>query len=246
MSRCTGGVNRRTCIAAALPGPALASQAPGQAVPLALSSGVNAPFVDALLHEFADALGLRWTVVRAPFVRVMRMAEQGEALGFGVSPNPGRESRLVFTQALFRGTVWALSRASSPRQASRVAELKGLEVCAARDASLGEAIDAAAGRQFQLRVANGDFATRLRMLSAGRCDVLLATHYSDDPALLQQRIREAGIDPAQVALGRQPLDAQGVHIAAARGSPLASWVPALNQALVERQAAIARLLRAGP
>lgn len=248
------GLGRRAWLAGALSGSApgawaaaaLAPPAAEPVVPLAVASGVNTPFVDAVLRELAGTLALRWETVRVPFTRVLRMTEQGEALGFGISPTPEREARLVFSNAVFRSTVWALSRASAPRPAARIEELRGLEVCAARDARLGEELDAAAARDFRLRPANGDFATRLRMLAAGRCEVLLATHYSLDPGLLQRRIREAGMDPAEVALGPQPLTRLDVHVAARRDGPWAAWVPALNQALQDRQAAIARLLATGP
>lgn len=248
------GLTRRGCLLAALgaaagraaAAPAVAPAALPAVVPMALSVSLNLPFVDALLDELATALGIRWELVRVPFTRVVRMASDGSALGFGISPTPARNATLDFTQPLFESGVWALSPASAPREASAVAQLKGLSVCTTRDAQLGTAIDAAAAREFRALPAGGDFASRLRMLGAGRCEVLLATHFNHDRSQLQSRIRAAGVDPDQVFISREPMSRLPVHVAARRGEPLARWVPVLDQALEARRAAIAALLRTGP
>lgn len=237
---------RRACLLAALAATTGAARAAPEDIPIALSSALNVPFVDALLDELAAALGIRWQITRAPFTRVVRMAEAGEALGFGISPTPERSRTLNFTQPWFESGVWALSRAAAPHEAVSVAGLKGLSVCITRDAQFGASLDRAMAKEFRALPAGGDFASRLRMLSAGRCDVLLATHYNRDRSQLQGRIRAAGADPEEIAIGRQPLVTQSVHVAVRRDAPLARWVPRLDQALAERRTAIGELLRAGP
>lgn len=237
---------RRACLGAALAAVTGAAHATPDNIPIALSAALNAPFVDALLDELAAALGIRWQITRAPFARVVRMAEAGEALGFGISPTPQRSRTLDFTQAWFESGVWALSRAAAPHDAVSVAGLKGLSVCITRDAQFGASFDRAVAREFRALPAGGDFASRLRMLTAGRCDVLLATHYNRDRSQLQSRIRAAGANPEEIAIGRQPLLTQSVHVAVRRDAELARWVPRLDQALAERRAAIAELLRDGP
>lgn len=213
---------------------------------MAVSVSLNVPFVDALLAELAGAMGIRWQLVRVPFARVLRMAMDGSALGFGVSPSPARTGTLAFTQPLFESGVWGVSRAEAPHAASTVEQLKGLSVCVIRDAQLGAAIDNAAQREFRALSAGGDFAGRLRMLGAGRCDVLLATHYNNDRTQLQQRIRAAGADPDQFAIAHQPMARQSVHVAALRQGAWARWVPLLDSALAERRQAIADLVKSGP
>lgn len=239
-------LTRRTCLLTALATVTGSARATPTDIPIALSSAVNAPFVGALLDELAAAMGIRWQIIRAPFTRVVRMAESGSALGFGMSPTPERARTLDFTQPLFESGVWTLSRAASPHEAGSIAELKGLSVCITRDAQFGASFDLAVAKEFRALPAGGDFASRLRMLTAGRCDVLLATHYNRDRSQLQSRIRAAGADPDQVVIGRQPLVTQSVHVAVRRDAELARWVPRLDQALAERRAAIAELLRDGP
>lgn len=215
-------------------------------VPMALSDGLNQPFAEALLRELAEAAGWRWQVSRVPFSRVLRMTEAGEALGFGVSPSREREAQLVFSEPVFRSGVWAIGRAAGDGPITSVAGLKGRTVCAPRQARLGAELDMAAGRDFQLHAVPGDLGSRLRMLEAGRCDVLLVTHFNDEAALLLRRVRDAGFDPDRLAIGPRALKELPVYIAARRGSALADLVPALNRAIADRQTAIGLLLLAGP
>jgi len=239
------GLTRRRCLVALLFAGAGRADATIAEVPIAVSVSVNVPFVDAMLDELAAAMGIRWQVLRVPFARVVRMARAGTALGFGVSPSPARVGTLDFSQPLFESGVWGVSRADSPHEASSMSQLKGLNVCVWRDAQLGEAIDNAAQRDFRALAAGGDFAVRLRMLSAGRCDVLLATHYNRERSQLQKRIRAAGADPDQFVIGRQPLAQQPVHVAVRRDGALARWMPLLDKALADRHQAIVALVKSG-
>ncbi len=237
---------RRAWLAQALLLAAPCARAAPPVVPLALSDGLNQKFADALLRELAEGAGVRWQVSRVPFSRVLRMTEAGEALGFGVSPSRDRDAQLVFSEAVFRSGVWAVGRAEGDAPITSIASLKGRKVCASRQARLGAELDMAAGRDFTVHAVPGDLGSRLRMLEAGRCDVLLVTHFNEHPALLQQRIRDAGFDPDKLAIGPRPLKELPVYIAARRASPLAAHVPALNRALADRQAAIGRLVQDGP
>jgi Bacterial extracellular solute-binding proteins, family 3 len=170
---------RRAWLAQALLLAAPCARAAPPVVPLALSDGLNQKFADALLRELAEGAGVRWQVSRVPFSRVLRMTEAGEALGFGVSPSRERDAQLVFSEAVFRSGVWAVGRAEGDAPITSIASLKGRKVCASRQARLGAELDMAAGRDFTVHAVPGDLGSRLRMLEAGRCDVLLVTHFNE-------------------------------------------------------------------
>lgn len=238
---------RRDCLGllvatAVLNGPALGreQQRPGR-IPLALSQSVNIALLEPLLSQLAQAAQWRWELMPVPFSRMLLMVERGDALGLGVGPTPQRRQRLVFSQPLQSSGLWAISRRENSLDPHHPSELQGLRVCMVRDASYGDDLDRARGAIFQPVYSNGDFAGRLRMLLAGRCELLLATHASPDIALLVQRIRDAGIDPQQLAIGRQPLVELPIHIAASRDGPWASYLPRVDQALQTMQAAMAAL-----
>lgn len=223
---------RRRLLAAlgALLAPPLASARP-ESVPLAVSQSVNQALLEPRLTELANALDWRWDRSSLPFSRLLLSVEQGRSLGLGLGPTPERLQTLLFSRPLMHSGVWALSRSSQPHDPRRVDDLRGLSVCLVRDASYGAELDAAREQLFVPQYSTGDFATRLRMLLAGRCDLMLVTHAHPDPALLVQRLRDAGVPPDAVTLGGQPLAEQPVHIAVARASPWAAYLPRLDQAL---------------
>ncbi len=224
---------RRHLLAAlgALLAPSMALARP-ERVPLAVSQSVNQSLLEPRLSELAQALDWRWDLSSLPFSRLLLSVEQGQSLGLGLGPTPARLQTLLFSRPILRSGVWALSRSSQPHDPKRVDELQGLSVCLVRDASYGAELDAARDQLFEPQYSTGDFATRLRMLLAGRCDLMLVTHAHPDPALLIQRLHDAGVPPDSVMLGRQPLAEQPVHIAVARTSPWAAYLPRLDQALL--------------
>lgn len=233
-------LRRRRFLAAGLACVPALAKAREVVVPMAVPESTNAPFITSILDELAQAMGIRWEVSRVPFARVLKMAEQGIALGFGVSPSPARAALLDFSTSIFTSGVWALS-AGVDSTGSAPTRLAGLRTCVARGADYGSQFYAA-NPGLKLDYVHGDFAARLRMLLAGRCDVLVVTHFNDDLSQLRKRIQEAGIDSRLITVGQHPLAASTVHIAAKRGGAWEAWVPRLNAAIAERQGAIARLL----
>jgi len=223
---------RRDLLAAlSLLAAAPAALARPERVPLAMSQSVNQALLEPRLQLLAQTLDWHWERLSLPFSRLLLSVEQGQCLGLGLGPTPAREQTLLFSRPVLHSGVWALSRSAQPHDPRRVEELRGLSVCLVRDASYGAELDAAREQLFEPQYSTGDFATRLRMLLAGRCDLMLVTHASPDPALLLRRLSDAGVPPDAVALGRQPLTEQPVHIAAARHSRWAAYLPRLDEAV---------------
>jgi ABC-type amino acid transport substrate-binding protein len=243
------GATRRDWLSAGLSagvglavGRAAHAQAARPVVPLALSLAVNRAVMEPFLARLAQAAELAWDLSFVPFSRLLKMVERGEALGFGVAYSPQRGERLAFSQVLFASGVWTISRRSQPVDARTPADLKGLRVCVVPGLDYGPELEAAKGRLFEPQGAAGDFASRLRMLQAGRCDALLATQPNDDVHLLEQRVRDAGGELASLVLGRRPIVEQPVQIAVARGCDLAAHLPRIDQALHTHAAPLRRLL----
>ncbi len=229
---------RRLCLAwLSLAGvPALVVPAEAQTarpvVPLALAQGVNRTAIEPFLRRLGAAAQLDWALQLVPFPRLLRMAERGEALGFGISETPERSSRLAFSAALFTSGLWAVSRRDRPVAARSPAELKGLRVCLVSGSHYGQAMEAARdAKVFEVAETPADLASRLRMLQAGRCDALLLTNSSAGTQALVQRLETAGGDMATLLLGPQALVSQPVQIATAKAGPLAVHLTRINAAL---------------
>lgn len=214
----------------------------GQVVPLAVSDHVNRDFVLPLLDLLALGAGWQWDLQFAPMARVLARLERGDCLAFGLGRTPAREALMAFSEPLFSSRVWPVTRRDRQLRIRSLADLQGLTVCLSRAMSYGAQIDAAKGRDFRVEYADGDHRNRLRMLMAERCDVVLMTHRSADPWLLERRLREAGGMGALVEVGAVPLISEGIHIAGALGSPWLRYLPTLNAALHRQQAAIQALI----
>lgn len=223
---------------------ASAVRAEGQVphIPLAVSDHVNRDFVLPLLGVLAQAAGWQWDLQFAPIARVLAMLERGDCLAFGLGHTPARDALLAFSEPLFSSRVWPVSRRDRRLRIRSLSDLQGLTVCLSRAMSYGAQIDAAKGRDFRVEYADGDHRNRLRMLVAERCDVVLLTHRSADPWLLERRLREAGGMGALVEVGAVPLSSESIHIAGALGSPWLRYLPPLNAALHRQQAAVQALV----
>lgn len=211
-------------------------------LPLALGQHANMAFVGPLLELLARTAGLQWELKPLPFPRVLAMVERGQALGFGLGRTPAREQTLAFSQPLFASRVWPISRRDRRLNLRGPEDLQGLRVCMSRTVSYGLAIDAAKGRSFQPEYSDGDLASRLRMLMAGRCEAMLSNHRSADAWLLEQRLREASGYSAALVVGPQPLVTDPVHIAAAKGSEWAAYLPRIDAALAKAREQLRELV----
>lgn len=212
-------------------------------VPLAVGDHVNRNFVLPLLDLIAQAAGLRWQIEWLPFSRVLMQTEQGRTLGFGMTRTPARERMYAFSEPLFTNHIWSVARRERGLRIERLDDLAGLSVCVGRGISLGAAFDEARAQQrFQVESSSSDLPGRLRMLLAGRCDVMLASHRSADPWMMERRLRhELGLGPALEVLPR-PLLADPVHMAVGINSPLKGLLAPINRALEVRRHALRELI----
>ncbi len=229
--------------AAVWPGSARPANDPGERpVPLALSESVSPQFTRPLLTLIGQASGLNWDRKPVPFSRLLMMAEQGLAIGFGISPVAAREPRLLFSREVFSGAVWAISRRERPVEVRKLADLRDLRVCMSRSANYGPELEASKGRLFEAQYAAGDLVQRLRTLQAGRCDVLLATSHNAATTTMRAHVIAAGGDPQSFIVSERPLVEQGVHFAVARDSELAAVMPRIDAAIQARKAQIRHLV----
>jgi len=235
-------LSRRGCLLAGLAWPGVLRAQVLPEVPLALGQFANMAFAGPLLELLAQGAGLRWRLLPLPFGRVVAMVERGQALGFGLGRTPAREEILDFSKALFVSRVWPVSRRDLGLNLRGPEDLRGLKVCMGRTVSYGAALDAAKGRHFQVEYSDGDPAARLRMLMAGRCDVLLTAHRSADAWLLERRLRQAGGYSAALMVGPQALVTDPVHIAAAKGSEWAAYLQRIDAALAKAREQIRELV----
>lgn len=223
------------------------AQAERPMVPLALAQGVNRAAMEPFLQRLGEAAQLEWALQWVPFPRLLRMAERGEALGFGISDTPERRSRLAFSAPLFTSGLWAVSRRDRPVAARSPKELKGLRVCLVPGSNYGPAMEAARrGKVFEVAETPIELPGRLRMLQAGRCDALLVTHSSGGTRALAQRLEAAGGDMATLVLSPRALVSEPVQIATAKEGPLAVHLARINTALQAHGPALQALLEAPP
>lgn len=235
------GVGLMSCAAEAVHG--VTGPASPPKVPLALSDRINRDFVLPLLDILAKGAGVDWAIQFVPFGRLLMMAEHGQALGFGVGRTPAREASLSFSQPVFNSRLWAVTRRDRRLSIQQLADLQGRTVCTSRNVSYGAAFDEARVRgEFKVSVSDGDVHSRLQMMLADRCDVVVAIHRSADPQLLERRLRAASGLSAIIEVGARPLSSDPVNLAVQRGSALASHLPAINRALVSQRAALEALI----
>ena len=213
-------------------------------VPLAVSEAVDAASLAPVMALIEQGANLRWQRNAVPFARLLRMVEQGDAIGFGVSPTEDRSEAMRFSRPLFRGAVWAVSRRDRGLHADRVEDLRGRVVCVSRTAEYGSALADPATYGLDARQIVGDLKQRVRTLEAGRCDALLVTSRSASLESLLARLRSAGADLQALQTSKVPLIQQDVHFAVAKDSPLAAYMPSIDAAIEAHRGDIARIVNA--
>lgn len=235
-------LSRRCFCAATLVGnTAVLAQAAAPSVPLLLSEAVDLSFVSPLLKVIEHAAGFRWASSVVPFGRMMRMVEQGEAVGFGISPTAERKVQLAFSRSIFEGAIWAVSRADRRLAMRHVQDLEGQVVCASRTAAYGIEIGDPTFARINVQAVSGVLAQRLRTLEARHCDVLLVTARNGEADSIRARLRAAGADPREYVLSEAPVAIEGVHFAVAKAGPFAKWLASIDSAILAERSEIDRL-----
>lgn len=205
-------MQRRALIAAgaALP---LCTLAQRPSIPLLLGDNSPREFVLPLLQLIAEGGGFGWTLRFVPWARLLALSAQGEAMAFGLSRNEERERLYSFSEPVFTNHVWLVVRAGEPPAFGGLESLKGRSLCIGRGISYGPVFEAARDRVFSVQQVNVDLSGRLRMLAAGRCDVVPTSHRSADPGLLEKRLRDRYV--GGLVIQRPPMQQESIHIVAA-------------------------------
>lgn len=237
------------CSAMAWPsGPALAqSRVQAQAhtrlqVPIAINESSRRPFVKQMLRLIGDAAQIDWQIQPLPWARAMLSAERGQMMVFGVSRTPAREQLLAFSEPVFDNHVWMVTRRDQALDYRQLSDLSGRTLCISRGISYGPSFEAARGSLFKVELSNGDMNARVRMLMAGRCDVMLSSHRSAQPWIFERLLREqSGYSAALMVLPR-PMQVDPIHFAVARDHSLSRLLPRLNGAMRLQSKAIQALI----
>jgi len=211
-------------------------------VPIVVAEASSRPFVRRALDVIGAAARIEWQVQVVPWARALLMAERGEALAFGVSRTRAREQTLAFSEPVFNNHAWMVVRRDQSLDYRSLDDLKGRVLCASRGASFGTEFEAAKGRVFQLEPVDGALSAHVRMLMAGRCDVMLMTHRSARPWLVERRLRELSGYSAALAVLPTPMLVDPVHFAVSREHAWASVLPRLNLAMRQQAMAMQSLI----
>jgi len=211
-------------------------------VPIAVAEASSRPFVMRALDVIGAAARIEWQVQVLPWARALLMAERGEVLVFGVSRTRAREEILAFSEPIFNNHVWMVVRRDQGLDYRSLDDLKGRVLCVSRGASFGPDFEAARGRVFQIEPVDGALSARVRMLMAGRCDVMLTPHRSPRPWLVERRLREQSGYSAALAVLPTPMLVDPVHFAVSREHAWASVLPRLNLAMRQEAMAMQSLI----
>ncbi|MFY7865641.1 substrate-binding periplasmic protein [Roseateles sp.] len=211
-------------------------------VPIAINEASRRPFVKQMLTLIGEAAQIDWQIQPLPWARAMLSAERGELMAFGVSRTPAREQVFEFSDPIFVNHVWMVVRRDQALEYRSLADLKGRTLCVSRGISYGASFEAARGHLFKVELADGDLNTRVRMLMAGRCDVMLSSHRSAQPWLFSRLLREQTGHSAALSVLPAPLQSDPIHFAVARGHPWLRLLPRLNSAMRQQSKAIQALI----
>lgn len=210
-------------------------------VRLAISEQTHKPFVLPLLKQIGEAAGLQWELLFLPWPRALLGAQLGEHLVFGLSRSPSRDKLFAYSQPAFTSRGWLVVPKAKPIRFDRLEDLRGRSLCVARGSTYGPAFEEARHQQlFRVESGGTDLAGRARMLAAGRCDVLVATHRGS-AAALERRLRGLR-NGSQLQVLPKPVVEEGILFAAAKGSDPATLLPRLDEAIARSRAAIQTLV----
>jgi len=239
-----GGVVPAAGVGGALAKPDASASASAVGTPapvrLAINEQTHKPFILPLLRLIAEAANLQWELQLLPWPRALLGAELGRHLTFGLSRSPARDKVFAYSQAAFVSRGWLVVPKVRPIAFERLEDLRGLTLCVSRGATYGAAFEEARQRLFRVEHGGNDLGGRARMLVAGRCDAMLATHRGS-AAALERRLR-ALRDGAQLQVLPRPLVEEGILFAAAKDSEPAALLPRLDEAIQRSRGAIQALV----
>jgi len=222
--------------------PAQAQASTRLQVPIAINEASRHPFVKQLLRLIGEAAQIDWQIQSLPWARAMLLAERGQTMVFGVSRTPAREQVLAFSEPVFDNHVWMVMRRDQAMDYRQLSDLSGRTLCISRGISYGPSFEAARGSLFKVEWANGDLNARVRMLMAGRCDVVLSSHRSAQPWLLERQLREQTGHSAALTVLPRPMQVDPIHFAVALDHSLVQVLPRLNRAMRQQSKAIQALI----
>lgn len=237
-------MSRRGLLMTALAASTVPAWAAPLRLPIAISDVGTQRFPREVLALVAEGEGIEWDIRPVPWPRMVAMAQQGEALAFGLSPTPRRQPFFAFSEALYDSRVWALSHREQPPLIDSAEQLRGLAVCAGRGVSYGESIDSLLAASTQTRLVLGDVALRARLVLAQRCDVALFSSYAPSSEALERKLQQRLPEARGVLVHRQPLATWSTHIAVRRGHELAQGLERINRAIRRQHRAIRGLAEA--
>ncbi len=211
-------------------------------VSLAINEASQRPFVKALLGLIGEAAQIDWQLQPVPWARALLMAERGQMMVFGLSRTPERNQRFNFSEPVFDNHVWMVMRRDHAVDYRKLSDLSGHTLCMARGISYGPEFEAAKGSLFKVESADGDLKARVRMLMAGRCDVLLSSHRSSQPWMFERLLREQTGHSAALSVLPTPLQVDPIHFALAKSHPETPVLARLNAAIRQKTREIQALV----
>lgn len=210
-------------------------------VRLAISEQTHKPFVLPLLKHIAEAADLQWELLLLPWPRALLGAQLGQHLVFGLSRSPARDRLFAYSQPAFVSRGWLVVPKATPIRFDKLEDLRGRALCVPRGSTYGAAFEEARQqRLFRVEGGGNDLGGRARMLAAGRCDAMLATHRGS-AAALERRLR-ALRSGTQFQVLPKPVVEEGILFGAAKGSEPAALLPRLDEAIARSRAAIQALV----
>lgn len=245
------GDNKSANTAAALPtvtlmaGESLDEQ--GQPAPLR-------PETMRLLNFFERKLNVRFQIQRYPLARVNELLKQPGQLAFGMSKTSERLTYMQFSEPVFNGYVWIVTREDRQFEFSSLNDLAGKSVGIVRGMRLSDEIDRERNQLFRVEDDAAQAGARLRKLTSGRMDCLLMNSRHSNPRDLENELNQllsesdsslaTGEPRLKVKVLNRPLLIDPIHFATNRRQP-SPWLEKINAVLkaAQNSAELSTLLR---
>ncbi|WP_428650445.1 substrate-binding periplasmic protein [Roseibium sp.] len=126
-----------------------------------------------LLDEISRKTGIEFTYSMAPWARVFALSKNGNAAIMGFSKTTEREKLWHYSDPLYFDELVFVSRKDDMFEFSGLGSIRGLTIGIKRGASYGDDFEQAVRTGLIKVVETTDRANQLRMLDAGRVDLVL-------------------------------------------------------------------------